>query len=160
MRTISAVILTALVLAAPASAQAQVVGTFYWQLGAGTAGPTGSVLNITITQKGSLYILEGFEAQCGGNASLPVTGSAVVQANGTIMFGLTSINELGRGLHTRAYVSATNNFNGTWADNTGYYNQPFTFRPNGAPVCPGNLRTSPTSGDNPAPGAGSPAGKQ
>jgi hypothetical protein len=159
MRMISTFVLAALILVATsASAQAQVIGTFYWQLGAGAAGPTGSVLNITITQKGSLYILEGFEAQCGGNVSMPLTGSAVVQANGTIMFGLTSINDSGRGLHTRAYISAGNNFNGTWADNTGYYNQPFTFRPNGAPVCPGNLRTDPTSGA-PVPGAAEAARK-
>ena len=147
MRTISAFVLAALVVvAAPTSAQAQVLGTYYWQL-----APLGSVLNLTITQKGSLFIVEGFEAQCGGNNSLPLTGSAVIQANGTVMFGLTSINENGRGLHTRAYFSAGSNFNGTWADNTGYFNQPFTFRSSGAPVCPGGLRTGPTSGDeNPA----------
>jgi len=147
MRIISALVLAALVVVtAPTPAQAQVLGTYFWQL-----APLGSVLNLTITQKGSLFIVEGFEAQCGGNNSLPLTGSAVVQANGTVMLGLTSINETGRGLHTRAYFSSGNNFNGTWADNTGYFNQPFTLRNSGAPVCPGGLRTGPTSPDeNPA----------
>lgn len=155
MRTVTTLILAALLfVASSVSAHAQVVGTFYWRL-----APLGSVLNITITQKGSLYVLEGFEAQCGGNASLPLTGSAVVQANGTIMFGLTSINDAGRGLHTRAYISPGGNFSGTWADNTGYYNQPFTFMPSGAPVCPGGLRTDPNSGA-PNPGAAPPAAPQ
>lgn len=141
MRTISALVLAALVLAA-APAQAQVIGTLNWQL-----QPYGSVLTLTITQKGNLFALEGFEAQCGGNLSLPVTGLAVVQANGTIMFGVTSINEGGRGLHTRAYVTAGNNFNGTWADNAGNFNQPFVFRSTTpGPVCPGGPRTDPTSG--------------
>lgn len=31
--------------------------------------------------------LEGFEGQDGGNVSMPMTGSAVVQATVTIMFG-------------------------------------------------------------------------
>lgn len=148
MRSISAFVLAALVFAAaPSAAQAQVLGTFYWQL-----QPLGSVLNLTITQKGSIFSVEGFEAQCGGNLSLPLTGVAIPQANGTIFFGLTSINESGSGLHTRAYMN-TSNFGGTWADNTGYFNQPFVFRPNGAPVCPGGVRTDAIRGD-PRPGAG------
>lgn len=154
MRIISASLLAALVMVAtPASVQAQVLGTYYWQL-----APLGSVVNLTITQKGSLFIVEGFEAQCGGNNSLPLTGSAVVQANGTVMLGLTSINENGRGLHTRAYFSSGSNFNGTWADNTGYFNQPFTLRSSGAPVCPGGLRTGPTSGDEQPAAFGAAAG--
>jgi hypothetical protein len=154
MRIRSTFVLAALILAVTsASAQAQVIGTFFWRL-----APLGSVLNVTITQKGGLFVLEGFETQCGGNLSLPLTGMAIPQANGTIFMGMTSINETGSGLHTRAYISAANNFSGTWADNTGYFNQAFTFVSSGAPVCPGGLRTGPTSGA-PAPGAGEAAKK-
>ena len=79
MRTISAFVLAALVVAAvPTSAQAQVLGTFRWKL-----EPYGSVLNLTLTQKGNLFEVEGFEFQCGGNLSLPVTGLIVPQTNGT-----------------------------------------------------------------------------
>ena len=84
--------------AAPASAQN--LGTFRWQL-----APYGSVLHLTITQQGSIFLLNGFEAQCGGNLSLPVSGVAVPQANETVFLGLTSINENGSGIHTRAYVN-------------------------------------------------------
>ena len=143
MRTMSAAVLAALVFAAvPSITQAQVLGTFNWQL-----QPYGSVVTLTITQKGTLFIAEGFESQCGGNLSLPVTGSIVPQANGTFFFGLTSINENGRGLHTRAFMN-TSNFNGTWSDNAGNTNQTFQFRgTTQGPVCPGGPRTGPTSPD-------------
>ena len=141
MRTISALALAAL-LSAAAPAEAQVLGTFNWQL-----QPYGSVLTLTITQKGNLFAIEGFEAQCGGNLSLPVTGLAVLQANGQFFFGVTSINENGRGLHTRAFMN-TSNFNGTWSDNAGNTNQAFVFRSTTpGPVCPGGPRTGPTAPD-------------
>jgi hypothetical protein len=127
------------ILFAAAPAGAQTIGTFRWQL-----SPLGSVLNLTVTQQGSLFLIHGTEEQCGGNLSLPVTGLAVPQANGQIFIGVTSINETGRGIHTRAYVNLTD-FNGTWADNTGYFNQPFLFNP--GTTCPGGLRTDPNSGD-------------
>ena len=130
-------IVTAALVAAPASAQN--LGTFRWQL-----QPYGSVLNLTVVQQGSVYLLDGFEAQCGGNASLPVSGVAVPQANGTVMIGVTSINEQGRGLHTRATIN-TSDFNGTWSDNAGNTNQTFRFNP--GVTCPGGPRTGPTSPD-------------
>jgi len=147
-------ILAALVLvAAPSTTNAQVLGTFRWKL-----EPYGSVLNLTLTQKGSLFEIEGFEFQCGGNLSLPVTGSIVPQANGTFFFGLTSINENGRGLHTRAYMTVANNFGGTWSDNAGNTNQPFLFltlpQP---PSCIGGPRTGPSSPDQSLLAAADPA---
>ncbi|HUU33433.1 MAG TPA: hypothetical protein VMW48_05180 [Vicinamibacterales bacterium] len=152
MRSTAQLVLAALILVATsASAQAQVIGTFHWQL-----QPYGSVLNLTITQKGNLFVLEGLESQCGNNLSLPVTGIAIPQANGTIFFGVTSINENGRGLHTRAYMN-TSNFGGTWSDNAGNTNQPFVLvSSQPPPTCIGGPRTGPTSGDAGAPtGAGS-----
>ena len=130
-------IASAVLVAAPASAQN--LGTFRWQL-----QPYGSVLNLTVVQQGSVYLLDGFEAQCGGNASLPVSGVAVPQANGTVMIGVTSINEQGRGLHTRATIN-TSDFNGTWSDNAGNTSQTFKFNP--GVTCPGGPRTGPTSPD-------------
>ena len=118
---------------------AESLGTFRWQL-----QPYGSVLNLTVVQQGSIYLLDGFEAQCGGNASLPVSGVAIAQANGTVMIGVTSINEQGRGLHTRATIN-TSDFNGSWSDNAGNTNQTFLFNPGN--TCPGGPRTGPTSPD-------------
>jgi hypothetical protein len=130
-------VLAAALHSAPASAQN--LGTFRWQL-----QPYGSVLNLTVVQQGAVYLLDGFESQCGGNASLPVSGVAVLQANGTVMIGVTSINEQGRGLHTRATIN-TSDFNGSWSDNAGNTNQTFRFNP-GDP-CPLGPRTGPTSPD-------------
>lgn len=135
-RFLGPLILSAIVFAA-APAGAQTIGTFRWNL-----APLGSVLNLTVTQQGSIFLIQGTEEQCGDNLSLPVTGLAVPQANGQIFIGVTSINENGQGLHTRAYITPAN-LNGSWADNTGYYNQSFVFNP--GTTCPGGLRTGPTS---------------
>lgn len=140
-RLLFSFVLGAVLFAAAAPAGAQTIGTFRWQL-----APTGSVLNLTVTQQGSIYLLSGFEAQCGGNLSLPVSGVGVVQANGQVFLGLTSINENGRGIHTRAYVNLTT-FNGSWSDNTGYSNQSFVFNP--GVTCPGGPRTGPSAPDTP-----------
>jgi hypothetical protein len=134
--------LLATILFAAAPASAQTIGPLQWRL-----APYGSVLHLTITPQGGIYLLHGFEAQCGGNASLPVYGVAVPQTNGQIFFGLTSINELGRGLHTRAVITASN-LTGTWSDNAGNSNQAFVFNP--GTTCPGGPRTGPITPD-PAP---------
>jgi hypothetical protein len=138
MRHIAAFALATLLLST-AAADAQTIGTFRWQL-----RPYGSVVNITITQVGSVFELQGFETQCGGNLSLPLTGLAVPQNNGTIFLGFTSINENGGGLHTRAYVTLAN-LTGTWADNAGNFNQQFFFNP--GVTCPGGPRPGPLSSD-------------
>src|SRR5262245_58988266 len=127
------VLLAAVLYAAPASAQN--LGTFRWQL-----QPYGSVLNLTVVQQGSIYLLDGFETQCGGNPSLPVTGVAVPQANGSVLIGVTTVNERGRGLHTRAFIN-TSDFNGFWSDNAGNTSQTFRFNP--GETCPGGPRTDP-----------------
>ena len=80
------VALIAIIMMSASVASAQSLGTFRWQL-----QPYGSVLNLNVTQSGSVYVMTGFEAQCGGNASLPVSGVAVPQANGSVMIGLTTI---------------------------------------------------------------------
>lgn len=140
-RILCAMLFGALVsMAAPAGAQT--IGTFRWQL-----APYGSVLNLTVTQQGSIYLINGFETQCGGNLSLPVSGTAVLQANGQVFIGVTSITENGQGLHTRAYVNLSD-FGGSWADNAGNYNQPLIFNPGN--TCPGGPRSSPTSPDAPS----------
>lgn len=139
MRTVS-VALLAIVWALPADAQT--LGTFQWQV-----QPYGSVLHLTITQVGNLYRLEGFESQCGGNATLPVTGLAVPQANGDLILGVTTINERGKGLHTRATITAGQGFSGFYSDNAGNTNQPFKLNP--GTTCPGGPRTDPISADAP-----------
>jgi hypothetical protein len=114
------------------------LGTFRWQV-----QPFGSVLHLTVTQQGSVYLLNGFEAQCGGNPSLPAWGVAVLQENSTVLIGLTTIMAEGYGLHTRATISMST-FSGTWIDNA---NQSGTFRFNPGQTCPGGPRITPLHPD-------------
>jgi hypothetical protein len=127
--------------AAPASAQN--LGTFRWQL-----QPYGSVLNLTVVQQGSIYLLDGFEFQCGNNPSLPVSGVALPQANGTVMAGLTTITPSGHGLHTRLTILPLDSINGFYSDNAGNSNQALRFNP--GDTCPGGLRVDPLGPDAPA----------
>lgn len=136
----SLALMTFVLCAVPASAQS--LGTFSWQL-----QPYGSVLRLTVTQQGSIYLLDGFESQCGNNPTLPASGIAVPQADGRILLGITTINERGRGLHTRAFINTTD-FSGFWSDNAGNTSQTFRFNPGN--TCPGGPRTDPLSPDAPA----------
>ena len=88
-----------------------------------------------MTQRGPVYELIGFESQCGGNLSLPASGVAVPQANGTIFFGVTSINERGHGLHTRGFITLPT-LSGTWSDNAGHQYQHRSCRWRRRPVRP------------------------
>ena len=105
---IAFVMIGGLMLAAPA--RAQTIGTFRWNV-----APFCSVINLTVTQHGSVYALHGFEEQCGGNPRLPVYGVAILQADDTIWMGLTTIFDFGNGLHTQATMLS--NFSGSWRDN-------------------------------------------
>jgi hypothetical protein len=131
----------ALVLLFAASTRAQSLGTFRWQL-----KPFGSVLVLNVTQQGSIYVLNGFEQQC-FNPSLPAWGVAVPQANGSILFGITTITDQGHGLHTRASISPSG-LSGTWRDN-GNSNGEFAFNPGN--TCPGGPRVGPLVPDSNAP---------
>jgi hypothetical protein len=135
--SISLALAAVFVIASSERAPAQTLGTFTWQL-----APYGSQVVLTVTQNGQHFDLKGVETQCGGNATLPVTGMAVIQANGSVLIGLTTINERGRGLHTTAFITPSN-LTGTWSDNAGNVNQQFRFNP--GTTCPGGPRTDPTT---------------
>ena len=69
-------------------AAAQPLGTFRWQQ------PYCNILTLLPTANGPVFRLEGFDNQCGG-ARAAVIGMAVVNANGTIGFGLTVVTAPG-----------------------------------------------------------------
>ena len=100
----------AAVLFAAAPASAQSLGTFRWRL-----ADFCSVVNVNVIQQGSFYQLVGYEEQCGGNPRLPVYGSAMLQADGTIWLGFTTIFPFGNGLHTQ--VTLNSSLSGFWRDN-------------------------------------------
>jgi hypothetical protein len=143
MRSLSVLLLALLVSAAGAApAQAQTLGTFRWQL-----QPFGAVVNLTVTARSGVYELIGYEEVCAGTLRrLPVTGVAVPQPDGRIMFGFTTINEAGRGVHTQAVIQLPS-LSGFYTDNTGNTGQPFAFNP--GLVCPLGPRTYPNLPDQP-----------
>lgn len=108
-------------LAAAVPANAQTLGTFRWNL-----APFCSVFNLTVVQEGAFFRLMGYEEQCGNNPRLPVTGNAILQADGRITLGLTTILPFGNGLHTYVTLDAT--LSGFWRDN-GNQNGNFVFNP-------------------------------
>jgi hypothetical protein len=131
---------SALVLAltlAATTVSAQTIGTFRWR-----TAPYCNVMNVTVTQVGSFYRLEGFDEQCGGNPRQPLWGIGVVQANGTITFGFSQVMTPGsvKPVAIRASI-ALSNLSGTWADNAGS-NGTFDFNPTCTTGC-GGPRTVP-----------------
>jgi len=106
---------TALVLAltlAASAVSAQTVGTFRWR-----TAPYCNVMNVTVTQVGSVYRLEGFEEQCGGNPRQPIWGIGLVQPNGSITLGFSVVPVPGAANPVTIRASLGNDFNGSWTDN-------------------------------------------
>jgi Chaperone of endosialidase len=97
------------------AASAQTLGTFRWR-----TEPFCNVLNLTVTQNGSTFTLDGFDEQCGGNPRLPVHGIAVPQPNGTITLGLSVVHNPGNltPVNLEAVISPST-VSGTWRDNAG-----------------------------------------
>jgi hypothetical protein len=116
-------------------AEAQVIGTFRWQL-----LPYCNVVTLTVVQTGSTYALQGTDNQCGGVAA-GVTGVAFVQPllfQITVAFDTAHNLDLNRvfPIRTDATISMSS-LGGSWRDSSGLTGS-FTFTP-GAAV-PGSLR--------------------
>lgn len=105
--------LAALVLLAAPAAEAQPLGTFRWQL-----QPYCNVVTVAVTQNGSVYRLEGNDDRCGaGSAS--VIGTAFLNPNGTLGFGLNIVEPGGSPVHVDAVLPFPA-LNGSWRDSGGH----------------------------------------
>jgi hypothetical protein len=103
--------LAALVLALPAAAGAQPLGTFRWQL-----QPYCNIITVTVTQQGGNYTLDGTDDQCGAVLRASVRGMAFLNPNGSIGLGLTIVSiPWGVPIHVEAVI-LTNTLSGTWRD--------------------------------------------
>lgn len=116
--------LLALGVALPAAtAGAQSLGTFRWQL-----QPYCNVLTVNVTQQGSFYILDGTDDRCGGgNQSGSAVGTAYLTPLGLVGFGLTTVLPGGVPVHTEATITIAS-LNGTWRDSAGNVGT-FVFNP-------------------------------
>ncbi|MEZ5418230.1 MAG: hypothetical protein R2708_12905 [Vicinamibacterales bacterium] len=108
------VVLTCLCTAAAATAGAQTLGTFSWQL-----QPYCNVVAVTVVQSGAVYTLDGFDDQCGALQRAPVTGLATPNPDGSIGLGLTIVTVPGgRPVHVDARIALAT-LGGPWIDSGG-----------------------------------------
>lgn len=97
-----------------ATATAQSLGTFRWQL-----QPYCNVLTVSITQVGGIYRAEGTDDQCGAATQGSVIGTAFPNPDGSIGLGFNIVaTPGGRDVAVDAKVSLPG-ASGTWRDNTG-----------------------------------------
>lgn len=99
-------------LSTPAFAQS--LGTFRWQM-----QPYCDVLTLAVTQHGAVYTLDGSDDQCGAAKAASAIGTAFLNPDGTIGFGLNVVTSPGGApIHVEASINLSN-LNGTWHDSTG-----------------------------------------
>lgn len=113
MRTLRLMALAALMAVLARPAEAQVIGTYRWQL-----LPYCNVMTLTITQQGAQYLLDGSDDQCGA-AQAAARGLAFLNPNGTVGFGFTIVTSGGLPIHVDATLNVPS-FGGTWRDSDGH----------------------------------------
>jgi hypothetical protein len=102
------------VAAGPSPLAAQHLGVFNWQL-----EPFCNNLTLGVTQQGAIYTIDGFDDQCGAPQRAPLAGTATVNPDGTIGFGLHVVTVPGgRGVDLDARI-ALPSLGGTWRDSLG-----------------------------------------
>jgi hypothetical protein len=101
------------VLAAGASASAQVLGTFTWQL-----QPYCNRVTATVTQSGGAFTVDGFDDQCGGATRIPAGGMATINPDGTVSLSLTMVGPIGVPYHLSARLPLPS-ASGPWQDSRG-----------------------------------------
>lgn len=96
-------------------ANAQPLGTFTWQL-----QPFCNRVTVSVVQAGPVYTLDGWDDQCGGAAPrAPLVGSASLNPDGTIGFGLNiTTTPGGVSVNVDATISITT-LGGSWRDSAG-----------------------------------------
>lgn len=129
-------------LAGAVQADAQVLGTFRWQL-----QPYCNVVALVVTQVGGVYRVDGADDQCGAATSASVTGTAFQNPNGSIGLGLNVVTTPGGMASSVDATIALASLSGTWRGPGGTSGS-FVFTP-GAPT-PGSPRPLPAAAVPPA----------
>ena len=96
-----------------ATATAQPLGTFRWQL-----QPYCNIIAVTVTQQAGIYTLDGTDDRCGASQKGSVVGIAFLNPDGSVGFGLTSVLPNGTPIHLEATINLAS-LNGTWRDSAG-----------------------------------------
>ena len=126
-----------LVIGLGATAGAQSLGTFTWQL-----QPYCNRVTVTVTQNGGIYTVDGTDDQCGAPQKAPLVGVAAPNPDGSIGFGLNIVSPAGQSIPVQARISIAT-LGGTWSDEAGHtgafvFGGSGTGDPRPGPVPPGN----------------------
>lgn len=99
---------------APATAGAQVFGTFSWQM-----QPYCNVVTLTLSLSPAGFLVDGSDNQCGAVNKAGAVGVATFNASGNVTFTITIVAApSGQAVHVSALVSPANG-QGSWTDSTG-----------------------------------------
>jgi trimeric autotransporter adhesin len=110
---------------APVLAIAQSLGTFRWQL-----EPYCNIVTLAVTQSGAVYEVEGTDDQCGAATAASASGTAFLNPDGSIGFGLNIVTSpSATPVHVEASIGLAT-LSGTWHDSAGGTGA-FRFTPNG-----------------------------
>jgi hypothetical protein len=113
-RIIRVAVVTLGISLATASANAQVLGTFNWQM-----QPFCNVVTLTLTAVPTGFTLDGYDDQCGATTRGAAVGIGVFNTDGTVGVNFTIVTSpAGKGVQVSARVSPANG-QGTWADSVG-----------------------------------------
>jgi hypothetical protein len=152
-RVVGVVVLALAVSSIPPPVGAQGLGTFRWQL-----RPFCNLVTLSVQQDGDVYTLDGSDDQCGGTTRGSVTGTAFLNPDGTIGFGLSGATAPGAAplmLYARLNPATVS---GTWSDSAGNSGA-FVFTPGAGtggaprPVPPNGIRPGSVTAAQIAPGA-------
>lgn len=99
-----------LVLASARLVAGQPLGPFTWQL-----QPFCNVLTLTATPANGVFLLSGFDDQCGGPTRAAADGVAFVNPDSTIGIGVSIVTNRGTAVVIDASISLTT-LSGTWRD--------------------------------------------
>ncbi len=112
----------AVFLGATEYASGQPLGTFRWQY-----SPFCNVVTLSVVQQGSVFVLSGFDDNCGAGSASSATGTAFFNPNGGVGIGLTTIASGGVNVSSTIQISPAS-LSGTWSDSQGNSGN-FTFSP-------------------------------
>ncbi|MCC7179129.1 MAG: tail fiber domain-containing protein [Acidobacteria bacterium] len=123
---------------APAVAGAQSLGAFRWQL-----QPYCNVVTVNVTREGGVYRLEGTDDLCGAGSAASAVGTAFVNPDASVGFGLTIVPAPnGSPVHIGATIQLST-LSGTWRDSAGHGG---AFVPTPGAAAPGDPRPATTLG--------------
>lgn len=97
-----------------ATADAQSIGTFMWQM-----SPYCNVVRLTVTQVSGVYTVDGYDDQCAAATRASALGTAFPNPDGTIGLGLSIVTPGGTPTHVDAALSLAT-LGGSWRDSAGH----------------------------------------